>query len=261
MVTRDYAKEPIPQVKYVRPKPVTFDDFKRTGDLGIEHGVQPTDYPKFYAQSKELEDANELVKRAFTLYYLPRKETVRARGEKIMGKVKRHQHDRGSPEVTIASLTNEIHQLKEIYEKNPTDKTMKVFLNEIISIRGKWLTHLRKWDYKRFEWVLEQLNLIYKPIPTVSKVSGRRDAMRILTDRYCEDYRQQQLDAYRRELDDRKPEFYERKARVLWEILQEEEKHGISPSVTRDDILQAINKFKSERSKIESRNEKKDDDL
>ena len=50
-------------------------------------------------------------------------------------------------------------------EQFPKDKRRKVKLKELIELRKKWLKFLRKWDYRRFEWLLEKLDLVYKPPP------------------------------------------------------------------------------------------------
>jgi small subunit ribosomal protein S15 len=38
-------------------------------------------------------------------------------------------------------------------------------LKEAVEKRKKLLLNLRKMDYKKFEWVLEKLDLIYQSIP------------------------------------------------------------------------------------------------
>lgn len=50
-------------------------------------------------------------------------------------------------------------------EIHPRNVSVKVFLKELIDKRKKYLKLLRKWDYKRFEWVLERLNLTYTAEP------------------------------------------------------------------------------------------------
>lgn len=44
--------------------------------------------------------AGDIVKRMFTLEFLPRKETVNARKEKMLDLVKRHELDRNSSEAS-----------------------------------------------------------------------------------------------------------------------------------------------------------------
>jgi Ribosomal protein S15P/S13E len=66
---------------------------------------------------------------------------------------------------TVARMTAEIRNMQQIMEQSPKDKRLKVKLKELIECRKKWLKFLRKWDYRRFEWLLEKLDLVYKPPP------------------------------------------------------------------------------------------------
>lgn len=62
-------------------------------------------------------------------------------------------------------MTAEIQYLQKHMEIHPRNVSVKVFLKELIDKRKKYLKLLRKWDYKRFEWVLERLNLTYTAEP------------------------------------------------------------------------------------------------
>lgn len=62
-------------------------------------------------------------------------------------------------------MTSEIQYLQKYIEKHPKNVKTKVFLKELIDKRKKFLAHLRRWDYRRFEWLLERLNLIYVSQP------------------------------------------------------------------------------------------------
>jgi small subunit ribosomal protein S15 len=66
---------------------------------------------------------------------------------------------------SVAQMTADIRNLQQIMEEYPRDKRCKVQLKELIDVRKKWLKYLRCWDYKRFEWLLEKLDLVYKPPP------------------------------------------------------------------------------------------------
>lgn len=67
---------------------------------------------------------------------------------------------------SVAAYTSQIHDLQEFLKEYPRDSKAKVSMKEAIDKRRKWLKHMRTWDYRRFEWILEKLNLIYKPLPT-----------------------------------------------------------------------------------------------
>ena len=62
-------------------------------------------------------------------------------------------------------MTAGIRNIQQVMEDFPRNKTAKVNLKELIDRRKKFLKYLRRWDYKRFEWLLEKLNLVYKPPP------------------------------------------------------------------------------------------------
>lgn len=82
-------------------------------------------------------------------------------------------------------------------ERFPYDKRLKVKLKQLIEKRKKHLKYLRKWDYKKFEWILEQLNIVYKPPPTESRWVTRKESLVKLTNKYCDNIRQEKLDELR----------------------------------------------------------------
>nr|XP_050867544.1 28S ribosomal protein S15, mitochondrial isoform X1 [Vespula vulgaris] len=229
-------------VKWVRPEPVCITEPKKSGDLGIPHDIKATNLLAGYDKSKELQDwkfyisADEIVKKLVTLEFHPRKETIHLRREKILELVKRHKLDRGSPETKIAAMTAEILQLQEIIKKNPRDKKKKVFLKEIIEKRNKYLRIMRTWDYKRFEWILEKLNLIYKKPPLDNTPPYRKDSLRKLTQKLCDKIKQEKLNAYKAELQNQQKLFYKQKLEDFIFIRNEELELGIESTITEDDI-------------------------
>lgn len=56
--------------------------------------------------------------------------------------------------------------MQEYLTKHPRNSMARTYVKEMIDKRKKWLSNLRRWDYRRFEWTLEKLNLVYKPIPS-----------------------------------------------------------------------------------------------
>lgn len=64
--------------------------------------------------------------------------------------------------VTVAVLTAKIRNLQihmQLYRK---DIINKVRLKEMIDKRNKYITKLRSADYKKYEWLLEKLNIVHK---------------------------------------------------------------------------------------------------
>ncbi|XP_047368924.1 28S ribosomal protein S15, mitochondrial [Vespa velutina] len=230
-------------INWVRPKKICITKPEKSGDLGIPHDVKPTDLLLGYDKSKELQDADEIVKKLVSLEFQPRREIINMRREKILELVKRHKLDRGSTEARIASMTSEILQLQEIIKKHPRDKKKKVFLKELIEKRNKYLRILRKWDYKRYEWILEKLNLFYKETPINSVAPYRKDSLRKLTQKLCDKIKQEKLDAYKAELKKQQKLFYKQKIKDFIFIKNEELELGLEPTITEDDIENIKKKF------------------
>lgn len=67
--------------------------------------------------------------------------------------------------VSVAAMTSQIQDFQKYMQDHPRNKHAKIYLKELIDKRKKYLRLLRNWDYRRFEWILERLNLVYKPLP------------------------------------------------------------------------------------------------
>ena len=94
--------------------------------------------------------------------------------EKLIKEEQRHPLDYGSVEAKLAEMTATIRRFQQHMEQHPRDKRIKVSLKELIDKRKKFLKYLRRWDYRRFEWILEKLDLVYKPPPTHFHWTTRR---------------------------------------------------------------------------------------
>jgi len=120
--------------------------------------------------------------------------------------------------------------------ENPGDGKTKTFLIELIAKRKKFLTHLRRWDYKRFEWLLVKLNLVYKPYPKVWRRVDRKGSMRALTKDHCRTIKWKKLQEYRNVLKAEKKTFFIEKVSKLEFIRNEEISCGREPTVTEEEI-------------------------
>ncbi|XP_018045299.1 PREDICTED: 28S ribosomal protein S15, mitochondrial, partial [Atta colombica] len=232
------------KITWVRPEKVSYLSSEKSGDQGLEIDVKSSDFAKIYKELPELKNASDIVKKIFTLQFLPRKETINIRRDKILELVQRHRLDQNSPEAIIAIMTNDIHQLQEYLTKYPKNTKMKVKLLETIAKRRKMLKYLRQWDYRRFEWILEKLNLVYKPLPELPYQVTRKDSLRRLTEKHCNEFVQEKLDIYKKELKKLQKDFYIEKAEKLAFIREEEIACGLQPSVSEEDIAYTKQKAK-----------------
>ena len=87
----------------------------------------------------------------------------------------------------------------------------------------------------------------------------RKDSLRKLTDKYCEEVKQQRLDAYRASLEAQQVDFLRMKVQKLQWIRKEEEECGVKPTVTEKDIEQVLIQLKELELSKENRSKDKAD--
>jgi len=135
-------------------------------------------------------------------------------------------------------------------------------LKELIEKRKKYLNQLRLKDYRKFEWLIEVLGILFQPFPEYvacrnivlqylknSDLIGtsfnsfsrflkerveRKKSITRLTDMYCEAIRQKRLNEYKDDLDSQKIPFLEEKLATLRSIKGDEDSMNIPCSVEKE---------------------------
>lgn len=158
------------------------------------------------------------------------------RRNNLVQELQRHDLDWGSMEAKLADMTARIRHLQEYMEKHPRNKRSKVYLKELIDKRKRFLRYLRGWDYKRFEWALEKLDIVYKPYPSKFHWITRKDSLRKLTDQHCDGIKQERLEAYRKELEDQQISFLTRKVQNL-ELIRNEQIELKIPVTVSEEVI------------------------
>lgn len=133
-------------------------------------------------------------------------------------------------------MTARIRHMQEYMEKHPRNSRAKVCLKELIDKRKKFLRYLRRWDYKRFEWALDKLDLVYKGYPTKYHWITRKESLQKLTDIHCNNIRDERLAEYRKELESQQIDFLDRKLKNLELIRREQLDLKIPVSVSEEAI-------------------------
>ncbi len=64
----------------------------------------------------------------------------------------------------------------------------------MVERRRGLLTRLRQTDFKRFEWLLDELGLVFKPVPTYWERIERKKHLERLTELWCEEMKEHRLD-------------------------------------------------------------------
>jgi len=84
---------------------------------------------------------------------------VKDRKLKLIDEFKVHARDTGSAEVQIAILTERINILGEHFKQHQKDFNSRRGLLSLVGRRRRLLDYLKKKDIKKYEEVLEKLNL------------------------------------------------------------------------------------------------------
>ncbi|KAG6448821.1 28S ribosomal protein S15, mitochondrial [Manduca sexta] len=223
-------------IKWVRPEYKPSYDPEKSGDLEGVPQISKSSLGQDYALSEEMKNASEAVQKLFSVAFLGQKEYHTLVRKELMDRVKRHQYDECTAETRIARLTGQIRYLQEYMEKYPRNNKMKKVVQEIIDKRKKLLKYLRQYDYKKFEWLLEKLNIEYKAHPDSYHKLSRKESLRKLTEMHCEDIRNKKLADYRNLLESQQGPFLKQKLEALKFIRSEQIELQIPISVTEQDI-------------------------
>ena len=82
-----------------------------------------------------------------------------AKKQKIISEYKEHNQDTGSAAVQVALLTERINQLGDHFKLHKKDHHSRRGLLQMVGQRRRLLTYLKKEDGKKYQEVLDKLNL------------------------------------------------------------------------------------------------------
>ncbi|XP_071478132.1 small ribosomal subunit protein uS15m-like [Diadema antillarum] len=152
-------------MKYAKKKKAPTDRFL---------GLDPSQPRLGFEKVKALEDADENVKKIFSLEFGKGVDLHRMRRKLSEDKLRHNPDARDDLGVKIATITEHIRALAPHVEANKKDSVNKVKLLNAIDRRRKMLKYLRKQNYDRFQQVLEELNLSWSPPPEYYRRQTRR---------------------------------------------------------------------------------------
>ncbi|XP_070501157.1 small ribosomal subunit protein uS15m [Chironomus tepperi] len=256
--TRNYPgmkHEVYDYIQWVRPAKIPATDPLKSGDLEKMKKIDEKELLLNFEKSKLLETANELVRSKFSVELNPRKEAVKLYVDEMIKKVQRHDSDYGSMEAKLAKMTAVIRAGQVALEENPKNKKMKQQIKELIEKRKKFLKFLRRYDYKRFEYMLEQLDIKYMPAPDHFHWIARKEAMRSLTRRFCRNIKENRLDTYKQILQAQQLGFLENKIKNLEFIRNEQIECKVPVTITNEQI----NKVKKQYEELKHQREEEDE--
>ncbi|CAG9791512.1 unnamed protein product [Diatraea saccharalis] len=224
------------QIKWVRPDYVPSYKPEKSGDLENIPKITDDTLGQDYALSEEIKDAPESVKKIFSVSHLGFQAFKALAKKELTERVRRHQYDEDTTEYTIARLTAHIRCLQHTMEKYPKNIKAKQTCQELIDKRKKHLKFLRQYDYKKFEWLLEKLNIEYKGHPETYNKLSRKESLRKLTELHCDEIRNKKLHDYRNLLESQQGPFLKEKLEALKFIKSEQMELKLPITVTDQDI-------------------------
>jgi len=262
-------------VKWERPVMIETCNPQISGDIGgLEHfGIDKIDLsqpPVRLQDSEALKTANEDVKRVLSLEFARRRDVIDKLSQEVLESIQKHPRDFDSLEVRIALATIKIrnlqHELINLYPYK--NQPIKHVLTHKVSYRRKMLRTLREQDYRKYEWLLEKLNLLYKPMPhdapegvLMEKENiARKASIERLTNLWCDELKRHRLKAYQRQLMKEQPGFLMKKAEKLRHIMNEEKELGLESTVTESEIEACVSKAKEISDKLNADEEEEDSD-
>ncbi|GIY20005.1 28S ribosomal protein S15, mitochondrial [Caerostris darwini] len=220
-------KKPVDYLPFQWHRRPMFNIFEQSGDKVKENIVDPSLPKPDFELSDELKDADERVKQYFSCQTASRSEAREALRRQVLKRIQRHPNDFSSLEVKIALNTIQIRGLFNHKERKGKKEVVfsRIVLPILINRRNSMLNHLRKMDYERYCWLLEELDLYLNPPPLGAKNEKycKKWDLRRLTKEYCKKMVVDKKAAYHEELKKQQAEFLEEKKRILaW--IEEEEK-------------------------------------
>lgn len=114
---------------------------------------------RFGITPQEAKALPEKVKRILSFEYAKEKEISAFRKKKIIERWGRHPRDTGSPEVTIACLSEKIRALTFHLGKHPQDKHSARGLQAMIVERTQAMKYLKRTDINKYYELLHELGL------------------------------------------------------------------------------------------------------
>ena len=84
-----------------------------------------------------------------------------------------------------------------------------------VDLRRAYIRRLRAYDYKKYEWLLEKLNLVFKERPFSWEMIQKKRHLDRLTELWCDELKQFKLDGLKSELEAQQPEYLRNKAETL----------------------------------------------
>jgi len=268
VVTKDDGSvqvEGVSNKQYPEVAPWRQPDYMYRGNPGEDGSGDLEIYPEpelkrpmlEYVGLKAYDNATPEVKRVLSLEMGRRSDIRKIVNEEYRMMVAEHKHDHTSNVVSIALLTLKIRNLQkhlgQLGQRGWRAAGKKHALVRAVNARRAQLGHLRTQDYPKYEWLLEKLNIVYKPRPyTFENIVRRRHTQR-LVNLLCDETRTFKLQSLKDALEEDQPIFLRKKKETLENIMKKEKDFGLPETVTQKEIDEVRVKLEEVENKLTQR--------
>ncbi|KAL0281280.1 UNVERIFIED_CONTAM: hypothetical protein PYX00_002314 [Menopon gallinae] len=205
-----------------------------------------------YRNSETLKNANENVQKIFKMYNQSQQYKTEAYRKAMMDRVRSHQLDESSDEVKLARLTAQVRIYQYFAKLKSSKGKYRRILNSLIHRRRRGLRKLREKDYKKYEWLLEKLDLKYTADPICFDNPGKKKSTTLLAQVKKQKMKEQKLAEYKKTLDQQKIPYLKNKLEKLKWIKEQESAANLEPTVLDSDLEEIVKKIEQVKLNIEA---------
>ncbi|KAK7107127.1 small ribosomal subunit protein uS15m-like [Littorina saxatilis] len=214
---RTYAKAPPSQPK----KPLSFD---YSGDLMTQAPLSPQDLHTNFRRVPQLDELSESVQKLCTIDFASGSEKKLHRKAEMKERILLLFGSEADREMQVAMLTVDIRNMIPHILGMKKDKLNKSMLVEKIQMRKKILKILRRTDYQRFLWLLQELHIRYVLHPLYYRRVTKKYRRKQEVWEAANSLRLKKIAALKDQLEAEKAEFLRYKEKALKQI-EEDAKH------------------------------------
>ncbi|KAL0281279.1 UNVERIFIED_CONTAM: hypothetical protein PYX00_002314 [Menopon gallinae] len=242
----------IEKVNWVKPQKVSSLHPSKSGDLEPFEMPSGNQFIECYRNSETLKNANENVQKIFKMYNQSQQYKTEAYRKAMMDRVRSHQLDESSDEVKLARLTAQVRIYQYFAKLKSSKGKYRRILNSLIHRRRRGLRKLREKDYKKYEWLLEKLDLKYTADPICFDNPGKKKSTTLLAQVKKQKMKEQKLAEYKKTLDQQKIPYLKNKLEKLKWIKEQESAANLEPTVLDSDLEEIVKKIEQVKLNIEA---------
>ncbi|KAL8599111.1 hypothetical protein ACOMHN_007827 [Nucella lapillus] len=216
---RTYARAGPPQKKKL--------SFDYSGDLATQRPLDPQATHVDFKDFTQLESASEPVQKLSSIDFASGTEKKIHRREEMKERIFLLFGTGAEKELHVANLTVDIRNMIPHVLACRKDKLSKARLVEKIQLRKKMLKNLRRNDYQRFLWLLQELRIRYVLPPDYHKLITRKYRRKQEVWEAANSLRQKKMDALKAQLAAEKEDFLRHKEEVLKQLEEDAQSYGL----------------------------------